>query len=132
MSQAYVVANEYPCAALCLFQCHPIPLFLLCRFVIHYLGADDSEIDLGCHIVTWCLFPCLHPSPVPHVRRFLGQYLGEDDSEIDLGCHGEPEFSEYQWMQLEQLPGRVSWGLYLLEGNCIYRGVLFQSFLEYQ
>lgn len=40
-------------------------------------------------------------------KWFLVQYLGEDDSEIDLGCHGEPEFSEYQWMRLEQLPGRV-------------------------
>ncbi len=34
------------------------------------------------------------------------QFLGEE-GEIDLVGHGEPEFSEFTWMDLDHLPERV-------------------------
>jgi putative (di)nucleoside polyphosphate hydrolase len=48
------------------------------------------------------------------VIRYRGQtqkwmllhFTGSDD-EIDITCHGVPEFSEYRWMKLEDLPHSV-------------------------
>ena len=39
-------------------------------------------------------------------KWYLVEFQGSD-AEIDLSCHGEPEFSEYSWMPLEQLPASV-------------------------
>lgn len=39
-------------------------------------------------------------------KWFLVEFHGED-AEIDLTCHGEPEFSEWAWGDVEQLPHKV-------------------------
>jgi putative (di)nucleoside polyphosphate hydrolase len=40
-------------------------------------------------------------------KWFLLEFHGAD-GEVDLmGCHGSPEFSEWQWMPLNDLPHRV-------------------------
>lgn len=36
-------------------------------------------------------------------KWFLVEFHGQDD-EVDLSCHGTPEFSEFQWMPLEEIP----------------------------
>lgn len=38
--------------------------------------------------------------------RFLAHFFG-DDSEIDLTHGGKPEFTEYTWLPMEQLPQEV-------------------------
>lgn len=37
-----------------------------------------------------------------HLLHFHGS-----DEEIDITCHGSPEFSEWRWMRLEELPHSV-------------------------
>jgi len=39
-------------------------------------------------------------------KWLLLEFLG-NDSEIDLSCNGSPEFSEWRWMALEDLPKSV-------------------------
>lgn len=39
-------------------------------------------------------------------KWFLLEFHGSEN-EIDLTCHGTPEFSEWTWMPLEEMPGMV-------------------------
>lgn len=39
-------------------------------------------------------------------KWLLMEFTGVDE-EIDLSCHGTPEFSEWRWMPLEELPSNV-------------------------
>lgn len=39
-------------------------------------------------------------------KWILLHFHGHDD-EIDISCHGVPEFSEWRWMALEELPASV-------------------------
>lgn len=39
-------------------------------------------------------------------KWLLMEFEGDDD-EIDLTCHGSPEFSEWRWMPLHELPEKV-------------------------
>lgn len=39
-------------------------------------------------------------------KWLLMEFEGDDD-EIDLTCHGSPEFSEWRWMPLNELPEKV-------------------------
>ncbi len=39
-------------------------------------------------------------------KWMLLHFTGNDD-EIDISCHGVPEFSEFRWMRLEELPHSV-------------------------
>ena len=39
-------------------------------------------------------------------KWLLLEFEGDDD-EIDLTCHGSPEFSEWRWMPLHELPEKV-------------------------
>ncbi len=46
--------------------------------------------------------PCFQHNNI----RFLAHFFG-DDSEIDLSHGGKPEFTEYTWLPIEQLPHEV-------------------------
>jgi len=39
-------------------------------------------------------------------KWLLLEFMGSD-SDIDLSCHGHPEFSEWRWMKLDDLPESV-------------------------
>lgn len=40
-------------------------------------------------------------------QKWLLMHFHGSDDEIDISCHGHPEFSEWRWMRLEELPHSV-------------------------
>lgn len=66
----------------------------------------------------WCVHVCVELCSIKQgndsvmcctflpLRRFLAHFFG-DESEIDLSHGGKPEFTEYTWLPMEQLPHEV-------------------------
>lgn len=40
-------------------------------------------------------------------QKWLLLHFHGDDGEIDISCHGTPEFSEWKWVRLQELPDNV-------------------------
>lgn len=58
----------------------------------------------ACYALVWpCVYSLTCFTSMRHHNRFLAHFYG-DVGEIDLTHGGKPEFTEYTWLPIEQLP----------------------------
>ena len=94
------------------------PLVAATRELAEETGIQHTSVDLVATIDPWLDYEA--PTKVrAHVTGEWVRYRGQtqkwvllrftgSDAEIDIACpHGTPEFSEWRWMHLEELPAAV-------------------------